>query len=185
MTPLRCRVTASVDSLVSRFAGALLGLGATGPAQVFLEGTSCAPMGALATSSLGPPDTTPPFFLNTTFSVDSQASTVTVSVAVKDQGSPLAEEVATAVLYISQSASIHEAVAVEVPLDPGTGVVTYAHAAAPGAEYSYWLDATDRAGNSTTPVFLGRRGSDSLLAGSSVTANAAGEIVVSLNLSLV
>jgi len=47
----------------------------------------------------------------------------------------------------------------------------------PGVEYSYWLVAVDRAGNSTQEVYLGKRDSNTPLAGSSGTANASGDVV--------
>jgi len=185
MVPLRCRITASANSLASRFAGALVGLGA--PKQVFLEGASCPELtgtGAAMAQPLVSADVTPPLFVNTTFLVDKKASTLSVAVSVKDQGVALSDEVAVANLYISETGALKDAVAVNVTglLNPATGELRYSHTVTPGVEYSYWLVAVDRAGNSTQEVYLGKRDSNTPLAGSSGTANASGDVVFNFSL---
>lgn len=182
---MRCRITAAANSLASRFAGALVGLGA--PRQVFVEAGSCPELtvvGAASAQPLYSTDVTPPLLTNTTFVVDKKTSTISVGVSVKDFGAGLAEEFALATLYISQTGYIKDAAAVDVTglLDLTTGELRYSHAVTPGVEYSYWITATDRAGNTTQELYLGKRDSNTPLAGSSGTTGASGEVVFSFSL---
>lgn len=186
MTPQRCRFTAATASaLASRLDGALLGLG--GPKQVFLEDTTTP---ALTTNSrldpvLFPEDFTPPVLLNTTITVDGSASTITVGASFKNQGDGSVEDVAIATLFVSQTGSLDDAEAVDLTglLDAATGQLAYSHAVTAGVEYSYWLLAVDRSGNSTQHVYLGRRNSSTILAGSSITVGESDEVVFSFTLA--
>lgn len=135
-------------------------------------------------ASLVASDTTSPQVTSSTFNIDyskflSGTSTVDVGVSVREPGG-----VARIALYISETASLDDAVQVDLTryYDSSTGSLHYFQDGENHTTYSYWLGMWDTSGNHTK-TFLGSRTTDnSGIAGSQVTVE---DIAFTFQFSLV
>lgn len=155
------------------------------PGQVFLEAMPLKLSAAAAAAVTASTDTTPPQLKGISFVIDQATSSIKVGVQLLDQNSPLVDEVAYAVLYISTTGSLADAAALDVTnlFDAAAGTLAYKHSADPALDYTFWLEASDRQGNVLPPTLLGTRSASSPLASSSGSVTAGNTITFTFSLA--